>query len=223
MVNCMTRQENDVISECHSTGHSVHSRPWHWPSTYSVSIFSCTLVATTPPPPPRRRWPTFGFSRLRRVWPSLDNFTLFRPVGAHPDMQHARHAHHASKAHHTRSHQHHNRARHGHRHHMHHRHQHMHGHGQQHGSEGSTGGGGGGVQLSGGGEEEVEIGKYEEIAGIAIQGEGWGYYLCMFKKIALIICFIYCVLFKHYVFISPKKKGGITFLFINMIFIISWN
>ncbi|GFR72964.1 hypothetical protein ElyMa_005718800 [Elysia marginata] len=42
-------------------------------------------------------------------------------------MQHARHAHHASKAHHTRSHQHHSRHRHAHHHHMHHRHQHMHG------------------------------------------------------------------------------------------------
>ncbi|KAK3734303.1 hypothetical protein RRG08_058458 [Elysia crispata] len=99
-------------------------------------------------------------------------------------MQHARHAHHASKAHHTRSHQHHSRHRHAHHHHMHHRHQHMHGgagghragydqRGDSGGGAGGHGGGGhGGGHIGGGGDDDHEPGKFEEITGIAIQGEG---------------------------------------------------
>ncbi|GFN89514.1 innexin [Plakobranchus ocellatus] len=103
-------------------------------------------------------------------------------------MQHARHAHHASKAHHTRSHQHHSRNRHAHHHHMHHRHQHMHGGAGGHhhraaydqrgdggggaGGHGGGGGGHGGGHIGGGGEDDHEPGKFEEITGIAIQGEG---------------------------------------------------
>ena len=94
-------------------------------------------------------------------------------------MQHHSRQHHASKAHHTRSHQHgrahHNR--HSHNHHLHHRHhqQHMHQKEQQKAAQGGGhgdggGGGGGGIQIQG--EEEHEPGKFEEITGLAIQGEG---------------------------------------------------
>lgn len=105
-------------------------------------------------------------------------------------MQHARHAHHPSKAHHNRSNQRHTR-RHGHGMHnrRHHRHGHAHGpghagHHQHHGGDGSAHGDSGAARgghsaPSGDSEEESQMGKYEEIAGMAITGEGWAFVLVL--------------------------------------------
>lgn len=145
-----------------------------WTLICEFKTFSCNLslqwFATTHQSG-KLSWPSLGALQLRRVWPTFGNFRFFPAVSSCQGngMQHARHAHHASKAHHTRSHQHHNR-RHGHRmhHHLHYRHQHMHGGHYYHGGDGGVG-----HTVIAGEEEEHHIGKYEEITGIAISGEGW--------------------------------------------------